>query len=100
MGNGIIYSRQIIQCNNLVGILTPVGVVQKRVIHIGSHLNAEIRVATIKHILTDVHIRRLKHLVIVASVRNQVEHVECLQVLTIHECTVVDDHVQHGVCIG
>ena len=100
MGNGVIYSRQIIQCDYLFGILTPVGVVQKRVVHIGSHLNAEIGVATIKHILTDEHIRGLKHLVIVVSFRNQVEHVECLQVLTILERTVVDDHVQHGVCIG
>ena len=99
MGNGGIYSRQIIQCDYLVGILTPVGVVQKRVVHIGSHLNAEIGVAAVEHVAADVDIGGQEHVVVVAAVGDEVVHVEFCQVLTVLEGTVVYYHFGPGICI-
>ena len=90
----------LVRCHNLVGILAPIGVGKEHLIHLSIHHNAEILVTTVKHIASDVHIRRQQHVVVVGSVGDEVIHIELLQVATVLEGTVVYHHLELRVGVG
>ena len=79
--------------------MAPVCVGGKHVVKLWGYHNAEILVTTVEHVIADIYICRIKHLIVVISFCSKVEHVEFLQVFAILERTVVYHHIQPCVCV-